>query len=153
MAFASASACASVALARASASRVIFSATASACKMASWRATSAGTIFSAFRDDSTLRAFASSTSFCAISLAVCTAASDLADASPACLSALAWVTASSELDNAISFCASFRPMAAFFCASACLISMSEFSSAMRLSFSVFGLFYPDVFFSFRFGYL
>ena len=68
---------------------------------------------------------------------VCTAASDFAAASPACLSAFACVTANSAFDKATSFCASFRPIAAFLAASACLISMSEFSSATRLSFSVF----------------
>ena len=108
-----------------------------ACRIASCLAISAGTIFSAFNEDSTFRALASSTSFCAISRAVCTAASDFAAASPACLSALACVTASSALESATSFCASFRPMAAFLAASACLISISEFSSATRLSFSVF----------------
>lgn len=53
IALASASACARVAFARASASRVIFSAIAFACRIASCRAISAGTIFSAFSEDST----------------------------------------------------------------------------------------------------
>ena len=47
------------------------------------------------------------------------------------------VTASSASDLATSLFASFRPTAAFFPASAFLISISEFSSAIRLSFSVF----------------
>ena len=136
MAEASASACANRAFARASASRIVFSATASACRIASCLATSAGTIFWAFKADSTFFAFASSTSFWAISRAAWTAASERAAASPAFLSASACVTASSELESAISLPASFRPMAAFFSASAFLISISEFSSAIRLSFSV-----------------